>query len=423
MSISQLFPEEGPSLSLNFAGSKILDPRITFTRTSSGTRTNSQGLIDVVPANYPRFDHRYVNGEIESLGLLVEEQRTNLFERSEEFSNSYWTKTRSSVENSSIIAPDGSTNAFLLKEDTSVSETHTLFRVISFESGFKYSYSIFAKAYDSGNRKLFMLFGAGAFPSQQNASFDLVNGIVESVNTNNGSEATIEKYPNGWYRCTLIGNTTTSSTTSTVILYLQSGSTVFYTGDGTSGIYIWGSQLEKGYFPTSYIPTSGGTATRNPDNVSMRGNNFSDWYNQIGYTILTTHIIPPPHKIQYPRVFNISTSTDIDRLNHYHDFNLSHIGFSAIENNVAYVDVRLTSGFSVGQTAKMATRFNIDDVALYVNGNLVGTDNTNPFPSITRTNMTIGSAQGGSSYLNSTISNLIYYPYPLDNQKLQALTR
>jgi hypothetical protein len=71
MSIQQNFPAITPSLSLNFARSKKLDPRITFTRTSSATRTNETGLVEVVPANAPRFDHSYdsVSGSVRSLGL------------------------------------------------------------------------------------------------------------------------------------------------------------------------------------------------------------------------------------------------------------------------------------------------------------------------------------------------------------------
>lgn len=80
MSIQQNFPAISPSLSLNFARSKTLDPRITFTRTSTATRVNGQGLIEGVPANTPRFDHSYdpVSGTVKSLGLLIEESRSNL---------------------------------------------------------------------------------------------------------------------------------------------------------------------------------------------------------------------------------------------------------------------------------------------------------------------------------------------------------
>jgi len=79
MSIQQNFPAISPSLSLNFARAKTLDPRITFTRTSSATRVNGQGLIEVIPANAARFDHSFdpVSGTVRSLGLLVEEARSN----------------------------------------------------------------------------------------------------------------------------------------------------------------------------------------------------------------------------------------------------------------------------------------------------------------------------------------------------------
>ena len=422
MSISQLFPEEGPTLNLNFAGSRTLDPRITFTRTSTGTYMGSDGLIKVAPADSPRFDHRYVNGEIESLGLLVEEQRSNLFTYSEQFDNADWIKTRCSVENSSIIAPDGSTNAFLLKEDTSVSDTHTLYKVISFESGFKYSYSIFAKAYGSGNRKLFMLFGAGAFPSQQNATFDLVNGIVENVNTDNGSEATIEKYSNGWYKCTLIGKATTSSTTSTVISYLHNESTVFYTGDGSSGIYVWGAQLEQGSFPTSYIPRpDASTATRTPDNVSMVGENFSSWYNPTeGTIVLDCTPVYDNSSNQYRRLLSIHNNsggqTDVIQ---FIQTEASNQVSSAVWDGSSF-----QSGF--GKVVNSGTRYKVAFAVKENNMNAsydgsIGTDDTSATLPV-MTEMDIGSYNNvyqATTHYNS----LRYYPTRLPNSQLQTLTR
>ena len=103
MSIQQNFPAISPSLSLNFARSKTLDPRITFTRTTSGTRTNERGLVEVVPANSPRFDHSYdpVSGTVRSLGLLVEEARSNLFAATGIVRNVI-------ISTGSNIGPDGS---------------------------------------------------------------------------------------------------------------------------------------------------------------------------------------------------------------------------------------------------------------------------------------------------------------------------
>ena len=87
MSIQQNFPAISPSLNLNFARSKTLDPRITFSRTTTATRMNEVGLIEVVDADKPRFDHEYdpVSGNVKSLGLLIEDSRTNLLKRSEDF--------------------------------------------------------------------------------------------------------------------------------------------------------------------------------------------------------------------------------------------------------------------------------------------------------------------------------------------------
>jgi len=110
MSISQNFPEEGPTLNLNFAGSKTLDPRITFSRTTTGTCMDDSGLIVTAPADAPRFDHRYVNGEIESLGLLVEEQRSNLTKYSNTLQSPF-NPVNGTITTNQTTSPSGENNA------------------------------------------------------------------------------------------------------------------------------------------------------------------------------------------------------------------------------------------------------------------------------------------------------------------------
>jgi hypothetical protein len=277
MSIQQNFPAISPSLSLNFARSKTLDPRITFTRTTSGTRTNERGLVEVVPANSPRFDHSYdpVSGTVRSLGLLVEESRSNSLLWSEDFSN--WTVTNGSVQSNVITAPDGNVTADKLVENSSTGNKEVNRGSITFTSGTSLTYSCFVKA---SERSLFRLAATSAFfGSGTNAYFDLTSGTVYSI-TGGVTSASIIPYPNGWYRCIATILPTSSGTGNVFITLILSGVTSNYTGDGTSGIYIWGAQLEQGSFPTSYIPTTNSTVTRTPDNVSMVGENFSSWYNQ-----------------------------------------------------------------------------------------------------------------------------------------------
>jgi hypothetical protein len=97
------YPEVRPTLDLNFARVKALDPRITFTRASGGSYVGADGLIKYAGVNEARFDHNPTTGE--SLGLLVEEQRTNLLLRSEEFDNASWTAEASAITANTKLHP------------------------------------------------------------------------------------------------------------------------------------------------------------------------------------------------------------------------------------------------------------------------------------------------------------------------------
>jgi len=141
MSIKSLYPDISPSFNLNFAESKSLDPRITFIRNSTATYVGSNGLIQDSRYGSPRFDHDPVTGE--SLGLLIEEQRTNIVTNSVNLSE-YFTIIRTSEIDNSIVSPDGTTNASFLREDTELNNYHYI-RRISPPTG-TYTLSFYAKA-------------------------------------------------------------------------------------------------------------------------------------------------------------------------------------------------------------------------------------------------------------------------------------
>ena len=243
----------------------------------------------------PRFDHDPTTGE--SLGLLVEESRTNLIVNSEDFTNSYWltNNVNGTLTPDQAVAPDGTITAGLYTEDTATSGRYFA-KLVSCTSGTFYTISIWAKQ-ASGTRYLGLVLTQSAFGSSCIASFTLSgSGSYNISSSGTGTTANIQQFSNGWYRCSL-----TSQATATAITGVQfrlsdspTNGAKNYTGDDTSGIYIWGAQSEEGSFPTSYTPTEDSTVTRTPDVVEITGTNFSSWYNQSEGTAF----------VQYGKIWN-----------------------------------------------------------------------------------------------------------------------
>jgi len=272
MSIQQNFPAISPSLNLNFARSKTLDPRITFSRTSTATRVNEQGLVEVVSADIPRFDHEYENGVIKSLGLLVEEERSNLLTYSADFNN--WSKIRSYISGVNVISPDGTESANKIVEDNSLG-THYVRKLPTVSADAVCAISVYVK---SAQRSQFAIhtYGSNGWNASLTAIYDLPTGNITGTNAEN---CTINAVGNGWYRATYIATKNSTSGTANVDFYTALNGNVSYQGDNSSGIYLWGAQLEEGAFPTSYIPTTASTATREPDRAVIEGSNFTDIFN------------------------------------------------------------------------------------------------------------------------------------------------
>ena len=130
-------------LDLRFALLKTLDSRVTFTRASTGTYVGSDGLIKTATTNEARFDHNPTTGE--SLGLLVEEARTNLLLRSEEFDNAVWNAPASSI---ATVTPNAQTapNGILTADTfTTVSGTPALFQAVTCLASTAYTWSFYVK--------------------------------------------------------------------------------------------------------------------------------------------------------------------------------------------------------------------------------------------------------------------------------------
>ena len=287
MTIKALYPNVRPTLNLNFARTKTLDPRVTFSRASTATYMGSNGLIQTAASNAPRFDHNPSTGE--SLGLLVEDARTNLIQRSGQIGTSPWGIVTngyhtSTVEQNSLQSPDGTLSATKVTITRINNDFSGIYQDISSVTG-DYTFSAWMRLADGVSDKNLQIYSDNAIGNRINVTL-----------TSAWKRLTVT-FTGGTYTRIGVGNWYSSLPSNWI------DSTPFY---------IWGAQLEAGSFPTSYIPTTSATVTRAADVASMTGTNFTSWYN---YTSSTCIIDGVPLSLSgSPRLVTMSGTGGENRL-------------------------------------------------------------------------------------------------------------
>jgi len=228
----QLLSEPDPTLNLQFALNKSLTPVAgpapSFSRASTGSYFDSTGTL------------KYAN--------------VNLLTYSEQFDNAAWVKSNSSISANSISSPNGDLSADSLIEDSTASTTHYFYKNSSFTAGSSYTLSVYAKANTDGF--IWLKFWDGVLDTGY--YFNLTNGTVGSVLLNAPNSYSIASVGNGWYRCSITRTVAGSSGDISIGLAKTNGGRIF-SGDGTSGIYIWGAQLELASSPSQYAKTEAST--------------------------------------------------------------------------------------------------------------------------------------------------------------------
>ena len=199
------------------------------------------------PDNVPRIEYN-VDGSAK--GILVEEARTNLFTQS---NLSNWLTTGgASISTNYASSPENTQNATALIANSSDCRAY----VVKTLSGSGHTFSVYAKKGE--NRYLMLRLSASG--GQYRRYFDLQDGVLAGE-TGSGS-ASIQEVNGGWYRCSI--TTADTPTSSQNVLLASTNQDGTESGSVTSGVgvYLFGAQLEAGTFPTSYIETTGSTATR-----------------------------------------------------------------------------------------------------------------------------------------------------------------
>ena len=417
--VASVLPSINPTLNIDFANSTVLDPRITFSRETAATYYNQFGILTTSAINEPRFNYDTVT--LQAKGLLIEEQRTNLLTYSSEFDNAAWGKSTGSptVSANATTSPDGTVNADKLIEGTTLgSQSITQAPILGVLT---YSLTVFAKKAERYKILLRESTTTGAA-----ALFDLNAGLVLAVGGAGSSTptATITKVSGGFYRCELIYTQSASGLRTNRVYVVKDDATTLanatadYLGDGTSGIYIWGAQLEAGSFPTSYIPTTSATVTRAADNASMVGSNFSSWYNMSEGTIYASaDRIYTGNFVGYPYIANLSDGTNSNEIAIY--------GASGSLQVTTEVKVSGTQqlNYMFGVWAdgfnKSAVAYKQNDTVFAFNGSTKTTDTSCNIPIVDRLNIGL---RNTSNQFNGHIKSITYYPIRLSNSILQGLT-
>jgi hypothetical protein len=407
--------QTAPSFSRDFAGLKTLDhgvgPAITFTRASNATFFDASGVLQTASNDTPRFDHDPATGA--SRGLLIEEARTNLFERSAEFDNAYWTKNGATVTANAAVAPNGESVADRLVESTT---DRRIYRDLTAATGTAYSFSVFAKA--DTRDKLRLLFSTDAWTSNRIGDFQL-SGSGTILATQGTVTAAITSVGSGWYRCSITA-TTVAAANSRHSIYVLDNDGGQGAADGTSGIYIWGAQLEAGAFPTSYIPTTAAAATRAADSAVVTP--ISSFYNQAEGTIYNEFSVPVLDGASTLR--GISMFTENAGIQNRFQSSFRGTGlhaFAAASANVAEWDITSAAGLiTAGTNNRLAMGYNMaGNHARSYNGAAVATSST-AGTTPTRERLLLGF--NGSAHMNGHIRKIAYYPRRLSNTLLQQLT-
>jgi hypothetical protein len=354
----------------------------------------------------PRFDHNPTTGE--SLGLLVEEQRTNLLVQSNQFDTT-WSRDNATVTAASAASPAGISDGWLFSTNTATSN-HNMAQAISWTAT-AFTLSFYAKY----NTHQWIGARIGPSGNQFFGSWDLLNGATGSATV--GATIGIQNAGGGWYRLTLTATLTSSAAANAIIALNNSDVTSLqsYTGTAT-GSYIWGAQLEAGAFPTSYIPTTTATVTRSADVASIGSSAFSGFYNQSEGTV-------------FAETSAAAGSGNFGVMS----FNASGSGNNRIDARIPSLSLVTTGGTQVaalnnslpqvaGQVCKTALAYAVDNYGKSTNGSTVATDTSGAMP-VGINQLDIGSVEGRNIPVNQPIRRLTFWPTRLPNSTLQAVTQ
>ena len=381
--------KEGSALAYNDENGNFKPLPFTFDRSTSATRVNKEGLIEVVPNNEPRID--FLN---DSKGALkLEPQRSNYILKSDDVLSTYQSQNGDVSDASEPI--NGFNNSIQIEYDASNSLVYK--RDFTPTIGTEYTISLFVQMNDN---------------SEPIHTVDVNSGDFSLINNNSlASASDIKTERLGSTNIYRVSSTRTATSTNNRFGIIK------YSTQSSKGFKVTGFQLEQGYL-TSYIPTQGSIGTRDAEICNQTPPNGI-----IGQTegVIYWEGIINGTENSYGNIItgerNTSTSFSI-----LHNKTPSEFICTVFDGSPK----GQCRGGSVvlGEKYKFAYAYKSGDFALYVNGVLVDTSTDTWTPPSTIDNIIVGDATTYFGFKESNTNKQIkFYNTRLTNTELQALTK
>ncbi len=416
MSLSNIYPTIRPSLLLDFANGGALDPRITFSRASSGTYFGPDGILYTAQANAPRFD--YSPSTLAAQGLLIEEARTNgirnntMVNGSAGNSPTNWTANGTTGNGITVTVVGVGIENGIAYVDYEINGTATI-TGSAINIVFDTTTGIAASATQVWVWSSYLKLAAGTLT---NLTFtpriswrDSGGGALTS---NDGTSVpTSAGLATQRYSFSATAPASTNYAQPQLRIGTVNGST--YTG---VQIRIGMPQLELGAFATSVIPTTTTALTRAADEASV--NTLSPWFNASEGTLFA----------EYSRLANVSgrivtfhdtTSGEQIRINGSVSTDIRP-DWQVIDGGAVQANVLATAQVAPKAIGKTAGVYKLDDFQQATNTSLGIADTSGSVPTVTV--LQLGNNEAGSSSINGYLRRISYYPTRLPNAQLQSLT-
>ena len=368
-----------------------------FSRNSAATRINKDGLIETVASGVSRLNYPLIDGVVNGCpSHLLEPSRSNLIPYSEVYNN--WNKV--SLTNSSVneLNPYGTLNTQKILQISSGGFLRHLRTINGNET-----ISVFVKKDSSDFARLW----AGG----NSVYFNIVNGTIESESGSQITNKSIINYGNGWFKISISVNSTSSNFR---IYPATSGNS----SSGINSLFVWGAQLEQGSYATSYIPTSGSAVTRSAETATGAGDastfNDSEGVLMVEISALTNN--------QTNRLISLTNGSSSQRISLFYSQDSSNeVKGIVFVGGVAVGEVEYNS-IDITTNLKVALKYKANDLALWINGIKVITDNLTSTPiGLDTLNFDLGISSSVLPFYGST-KQLQYFDSALNDSDLETLT-